>query len=177
MAYVDSKLAEMRSKVASPSLDESIPIADTETSSVMPEVAAAVPTAQKPKGESTYQAAQARTDRVYERPNKRPGRGKKHVRGEADVARDAYIDQFMQEAQVPIYDRSAASSGAGAGDNDSATAEAFKAQLLQDMELNRRRPPKAASAQAANVMSGPKLGGSRQQREKMRAIQEAEAKK
>lgn len=85
----------------------------------------------------------------------------------------------MQEAQVPMYDRSSArATGTDAnGDNDVAAAEAFKAQLLADMETHRRRPPKSASAQNANVTSGPKLGGSRQQREKMRALQEAEGKK
>lgn len=177
MAYVDSKLAEMRSAAASPASAPNTSGNLTVPPALNANNGVSVTGDARPD-ERTQQTAQARSDRVYQRPAKR-SRRKKHERDEADIARDAYIDQFMQEAQVPIYDRSSvktAPADAG-GDNDAATAEAFKAQLLADMELHRRRPPKSASAQAANVTSGPKLGGSRQQREKMRAIQEAEGKK
>lgn len=178
MAYIDSKLAEMRSTAASPANAISSDVnvnalaATPDTGNDASATTAAIP------DEQTLQLAQVRSDRVYQRPNKRP-RKKRYERDEADIARDAYIDQFMQEAQVPIHDRtnSKAASAEAGGDNDAAAAEAFKAQLLADMELNRRRPPKSASAQTANVTSGPKLGGSRQQRERMRAMQEAEGKK
>lgn len=176
MAYVDSKLAEMRSSAASPAnatQEESSPAPQTPNA----DVSATNETTER-LHERAFQSAQARSDRVYQRPTKRP-RKKKYERGEADIARDAYIDQFMQEAQVPLYDRASVKAAAtdASGDNDAAAAEAFKAQLLQDMATHRRRPPKSATAQASNVTSGPKLGGSRQQREKMRALQEAEGKK
>lgn len=178
MAYVDSKLAEMRSaataQVQAPSIDGDIgPLSVQEADSAL------AATGSTNAHDRTLQSAQVQSDRVYQRPTKRPKR-KKYERGEADIARDAYIDKFMQEAQVPMYDQSSSEGAANAevgGDNDAATAEAFKAQLLQDMQNRRRRPPKAPTAQAANTMSGPKLGGSRQQRERMRAMQEAEGKK
>ena len=83
------------------------------------------------------------------------------------------IDQLMGENQVPIYDRSIAQSrvhGARDADSDLAAAEEFKSQLLADLERNnKRRPPKTA----ATATTGPKLGGSRAQREKMRALEES----
>lgn len=177
MAYVDSKLAEMRSTVASPA---NVVASDGTAAATAPHPTDADGTATTlaTSNDRNFHQAQARSDRVYQRPTKRP-RKKKYERNEADIARDAYIDQIMQEAQVPLYDRtSAQAAGTDAGgDNDAAAAEAFKAQLLADMENHRRRPPKSASAQASNVTSGPKLGGSRQQRERMRAMQEAEGKK
>lgn len=178
MAYVDSKLAEMRSTATA---QAEIPSTDgnTGSSSGLEADSALAAAESTDTDERTFQSAQARSDRVYQRPAKRPRR-KKYERGDADIARDAYIDEFMQEAQVPMYDQPSSKGAANVdtgGDNDAATAEAFKAQLLQDMQNRRRRPPKAASAQAVNTMSGPKLGGSRQQRERMRAMQEAEGKK
>lgn len=177
MAYIDSKLAEMRSSAASPanttSPEDVAPAHTTPT-----EIEEAQTSGPARSEECSFNSAQARSDRIYQRPAKRP-RKKRYERGEEDIARDAYIEQFMQEAQVPLYDRSTSRVAVldEGGDNDAATAEAFKAQLLADMETHRRRPPKSASAQTANTISGPKLGGSRQQREKMRALQEAEGKK
>lgn len=95
------------------------------------------------------------------------------------MARDAMVDRIMQESQVPMYDRPAAA--ATGIDSDEAAAEAFKAEFLASLEdQNRRRPPAPPPAQrgAANSAvpaTGPKLGGSRQQREKMKAIEEAKA--
>lgn len=87
------------------------------------------------------------------------------------------VDAIMRESQVPLYDQStnAASSvntGSAEMDNDEAAAEAFKAQFLEEMEQRKRRKPPAPPA-AGQVSSGPKLGGSRSQREKMRALEEA----
>lgn len=138
------------------------------TTSPMPKVAAA----------TTFDSAQARSTRVYQRPTKRK---QPPARGQTDVARDSIIDQIMQESQVPLYDRSGSHTPAQDGDNDAATAQAFKAQLLVEMEeQNRRRPaprnPATASATGSSMQSGPKLGGSRSQREKMRALEEAKSK-
>ncbi|KAK3679118.1 hypothetical protein LTR37_021431 [Vermiconidia calcicola] len=126
---------------------------------------------------TTVQQAQARTGRQYQRPTKRR---QPPQRGQVDVARDSIIDQIMQESQVPLYDRSTSNTPASAGnavDNDAATAEAFKAQLLAEMEeqYRRRPPPSTDKSKDAKTSYGPKLGGSRAQREKMRAIEEAKA--
>lgn len=74
-------------------------------------------------------------------------------------------------------------------DNDAALAEAFKAEFLAEMEERslRRRPAPAApgtnaggsgsgagGAGAGDGMTGPKLGGSRSMREKMRAAMQAQ---
>lgn len=176
MAYVDSKLAEMRT--VAPPASATHPEDPSTQDAISSNRTGDKVTTSTISDERTSQSAQPRGDRVYQRPSKRP-RKKKYERGEADIARDAYIDQFMQEAQVPIYDQSTTKNASldADGDNDAATAEAFKAQLLADMAMHRRRPPKSASAQTANTSSGPKLGGSRQQRERMRAMQEAEGKK
>jgi hypothetical protein len=69
-------------------------------------------------------------------------------------------------------------------DPDAAAAEAFKADFLAQAEarnLSRRQPAVNASAGSAGaagaVPSGPKLGGSRAARERMRAMEEAKGKK
>ena len=83
------------------------------------------------------------------------------------------IDQIMGENQVPHYDQTMpqAQDERDGGDNDVAAEEAFKAQMLADLERNaKRRPPRITQATAS---TGPKLGGSRAQREKMRALEEA----
>lgn len=91
------------------------------------------------------------------------------------------VDSIFAESQVPLYSHSAdapvlATASEGI-DNDEAAATAFKQQFLQDLaERNRRKrapaPPKDPKG-AAQVPSGPRLGGSRQQRGKMKALEEA----
>lgn len=124
----------------------------------------------------TLQQAQARSTRVYQRPTKRR---QPPQRDQADVARDSLIDQIMRESEIPLYDRSISQTPRTNDDeldNDAATAEAFKAQLIAEMEEHRRRPPPSSTASKDKPASnGPKLGGSRSQREKMRAMEEAKA--
>jgi hypothetical protein len=68
-------------------------------------------------------------------------------------------------------------------DPDAAAAEAFKMEFLAQAEarnLSRRQPAvnaSSGSAAAGAVPSGPKLGGSRAARERMRAVEEAKGKK
>lgn len=172
MAFIDSKLAEMRS---APSRLDS-----TESSVRGATVVGGNPedgTAQSPdmdqvpaSGSKSIQASQLRTNKPYSRPTKRR---QPPPREETSIARDSMIDQIMRESQVPLYDHSAsrtAVADAEGLDNDAATAEAFKAQLLADMELHRRRPPKVI---VPGTSMGPKLGGSRAQRERMRQMEEA----
>jgi hypothetical protein len=88
------------------------------------------------------------------------------------------IDQIMHETQVPLYAQPASRTAAvdgDEGDNDAAAAEAFKAQLIAEIQMQKpRRGPKAASKDA-KTSTGPKLGGSRAQREKMKALEEAKS--
>lgn len=121
-------------------------------------------------------SAQAPSARQYQRPTRRRP---PPPRPESDVARDAMIDQIMRDAQVPIYDQRSTPLHADEGEenNDDAVAEAFKAQLIAEMELHKRRKPLPGSGgkAAAAASTGPKLGGSRMQREKMKALEEAKA--
>lgn len=86
------------------------------------------------------------------------------------------VDAIMREGQVPLYDQSNAGTASNVDssdvDKDEAAAEAFKAQFLADLEQRKRRKPPAQPT-AGQASSGPKLGGSRSQREKMRALEEA----
>ena len=151
----------------------------SEAQSVMdrPEGRSTTSTAPGAKASTTLDSAQSRSTRVYQRPTKRKQPAQ---REQKDVARDSIIDQIMQESQVPLYDRSGSHTPADNVDNDAATAQAFKAQLLVEMEeQNRRRlAPRnpAVKDGSASMQSGPKLGGSRSQREKMRAMEEAKTK-
>lgn len=88
----------------------------------------------------------------------------------------------MRESQVPIYDQTSSKNQQLQSedfDADEAAAEAFRAEFLLSLEeqQNRRRPaaPPVQQRGAPPVPSGPKLGGSRAQREKMKAIEEAKA--
>lgn len=99
-----------------------------------------------------------------------------------DIARDAMVDQIMRESQVPIYDHPNSKSHDKQSedfDADEAAAAAFRAEFLLNLEgqQNRRRPaaPPVQQRGAPPIPTGPKLGGSRAQREKMKAIEEAKA--
>lgn len=124
----------------------------------------------------TYQQAQARSSRVYQRPTKRRPPPQ---RDQTDVARDSIIDQIMHESQVPHYEPTLPQVALADGeeiDNDAATAEAFKAQLLVELEQQqkRRKPlPGTNTSKTTTTSTGPKLGGSRNLREKMKAMEEA----
>lgn len=64
-------------------------------------------------------------------------------------------------------------------DPDAAAAEAFKADFLAQAEARNlsRRQPAANAGTKGEVASGPKLGGSRAARERMRMAEEAKGKK
>jgi len=105
------------------------------------------------------------------------------------TARASLIDQIMRESNhTPHYTPAANTSHITSDSNkhldpDAAAAEAFKADFLAQAEarnLSRRQPAanaSAGSAAAGAVPSGPKLGGSRAARERMRAVEEAKGKK
>lgn len=173
-------MAEMRSATSTPlngTLSQRPTSADDPTNQANTDTNLAI----KPNGgtsanQPTFDQAQSRSTRVYERPTKRR---KPPQRDQTDVARDSIIDQIMQESQVPHYQRSGSHTPANDLDNDAATAEAFKAQLIAEMEeANRRRPPTTTiSTKATNPNHGPKLGGSRSQRAKFTEERQNAAKK
>ncbi|KAK0836074.1 hypothetical protein LTR73_000575 [Friedmanniomyces endolithicus] len=132
---------------------------------------------------TTSDNAQQRTASNYRRP--RTQRRQPRPRNPDDVARESLVESIMREsgtAAAPLYDRpDTTTTTRDTADTDDAAAEAFKTQFLQDMAAqNRRRPPnpvpfsKVALAKGADrTAHGPKLGGSRMQRERMKAAQAA----
>ncbi|KAK5169001.1 uncharacterized protein LTR77_006310 [Saxophila tyrrhenica] len=176
MAYIDSKLADARSPTppvngihGASSLGS---VATEGTAGFAPGATGSATSPVQADGDRTLEPAAARSYRVYQRPTRRRP---KPSRDQADIARDSMIDQIMQESSVPLYDRpNAAATAADMDemDNDAAAAEAYKAQLLAEMEAHKRRPPKTV-AKDAKAPTGPKLGGSRAQRERMKALEEA----
>jgi hypothetical protein len=108
------------------------------------------------------------------------------ARDAADLARDSLIESIMKESTLPLYSHPSTGPNLSAvvEDNEDEAAEAFKTQFLQDMEEQRRKkPPKpppfskvAVAKGTERTNHGPKLGGSRQQRERHKAAQaQAEA--
>jgi len=180
MAFVDSKLAEMRATAAS-----NIPSADAQI---------AADASSHEAGQAAVMAANAMTiERAQQRrqqQNARQSRPSRRgpARGPQDIERDSLIESIMRESadvSTPLYDLATATSSAQNLDDDDAeeaAAEAFKAQFMQDMEADRRRRPpaqtpfsKVAEAKGKErTAHGPKLGGSRQQRERMKRAQAAE---
>ncbi|KAK4903406.1 hypothetical protein LTR27_000337 [Elasticomyces elasticus] len=170
----DSKMAEMRSATAAMQSENGNASTDLQSGHAVRD---ADPTA---ANATTTDSAQQPRKNTYQRPRKRQPR----PRDPKDVARESLIESIMKEstdASVPLYDRSGLETASReTGDADDAAAEAFKAQFMQDMEeQNRRRPnpvpfSKVAQAKGADrTAHGPKLGGSRMQRERMKAAQAA----
>ncbi|USW55945.1 hypothetical protein Slin15195_G092640 [Septoria linicola] len=177
-AYIDSKLAELRSSSVTPAVSEDVPGHTPEVSAKLtsnePQIVKGTLLDDMPRNHQSRKNTRRAT-------NKPPRR--QRPKDASELAREAMIDQILGETQVPMYDQSSSTarvlSDTGV-DNDEAAAEAFKADFLAGLEeQNRRRPAasstaaKGAAKGAAPVPSGPKLGGSRAQREKMRAIEEA----
>lgn len=141
---------------------------------------------QSDNGDAASSTAAAQHTTRRGRPQPRPKRPP-FARDASDVARDSLIEDIMKESAVPLYDRSISGTSffaaGGRADNEDAAAEAFKQQFLIDMEeQNRRSRPnpapfsKVAAAKGTDRTShGPKLGGSRSQRERLKAAQAAEA--
>ncbi|KAK5684173.1 hypothetical protein LTS10_004037 [Elasticomyces elasticus] len=177
MAFVDSKMAEMRSATAAMQSENGNASTHLHNRNAVRDADPTVANA------TTTDSAQQPRKNTYQRPRKRQPR----PRDPKDVARESLIESIMKEstdASVPLYDRSgletASRETGDADDADDAAAEAFKAQFMQDMEeQNRRRPnpvpfSKVAQAKGADrTAHGPKLGGSRMQRERMKAAQAA----
>jgi hypothetical protein len=88
------------------------------------------------------------------------------------------VDEILRESEIPMYDRKAAPKpivDPEGLDNDEAAARAFKAEFLANLAQRTRRRAAAAppGGKVEKTSSGPKLGGSRAQRGKMRALEQA----
>lgn len=188
MAFVDSKMAEMRSATSISTTAETrhdrsnVPYGSSGTAlrgRAGSEVESPVSHTSS-SGTPTSKLSQADS-----RPQPRKRR-RQAVRNASDIARDSLVDEIMREAAVPLYDKPTSSSipvGADESgvDRDAAAAEAFKQQYIAQLEEKRKRkvapPPGTTKGPAAKTSHGPRLGGSRAQRGKMKAMEAAEGKK
>jgi len=174
-----SKLAEMRSAASnSPRAQEKsneVHQADNPTLSHLEQE-------QDNFKERNVEAANAPSRSTYIRPEGRQqakARRKMAAPDPSSIERRSLIDQIMQESTVPIYDRptpAAPRQSEEGVDNDEAAAEAFKMQFLADMQMRVKRKPagyQSAGSKGGSTSHGPKLGGSRKQRERMKAAQQA----
>ncbi|CZT25758.1 uncharacterized protein RCC_11427 [Ramularia collo-cygni] len=179
-AYVDSKLAELRYSASTPNANqtESVSVNSFKHIATQGDIGADGEQTSTSNALTGQQPGQRNAQRV--RPTKQ--RRGPPQRDAHDIARDAMVDQIMRESQVPIYEQSNSKANEvqpGDFDADAAAEEAFRAEFLRSLEeqQNRRRPaaPPVQQRGAPPVPTGPKLGGSRAQREKMKAIEEAKA--
>ncbi|KAH8128569.1 hypothetical protein FP744_10008548 [Trichoderma asperellum] len=114
-----------------------------------------------------------------------PHRRGRNRRNSEDIARDAMVEQFLHENRLDVYEvptassMSVAASSSAPGADPSADdrlAEQFRQQYYDEMALRRKRKRPAATQQqkqqqqSADVLKGPKLGGSRNQRAAVRNI-------
>ena len=180
MAFVDTKMAEMRS--ARSTFTEHTPetrnaqvdgtAAQNELEAKSVDVGPTHPSA------TLSAAARSRaTMRQPTRPRRPPPK-----RDESHTVRDSLVDQIMAESSVPLYDLPVASArhltNVDGLDNDTAAMEAFKTEFLADSERHKKRKhaaPATGAKGAVAVSHGPKLGGSRAQRERMKAAEAAAA--
>lgn len=192
MAFVDSKLAEIRDTASIPTSQTNSTAGEDHHST---EIGESVPGSQRVAGEGVQDfrygtgrkdASSAAPSSKDLKPSSRQHTGSRRsvlTRDPSGIARDSLVDQIMRESAVPLYDRSTSGTPLFASngmDNDAAAAEAFKAQFLVEAEQHKRRKPLAPPAGtkgAVTTSHGPKLGGSRSQREKMKAAEEAKTGK
>ncbi|KAM0462278.1 hypothetical protein ACHAPV_003752 [Trichoderma viride] len=122
-----------------------------------------------------------------------PPRRGRNRRNSEDIARDAMVEQFLSENRLDVYEvpkthptAAAAATTAAASSSsfvpgadpsaDDRLAEQFRQQYYDEMALRRKRKRPAATQQqkqqqqSADVLKGPKLGGSRNQRAAVRNI-------
>ncbi|KXT01303.1 hypothetical protein AC578_2696 [Pseudocercospora eumusae] len=179
-AFVASKLAELRSpkatSISKSSADEAQPESDS-LKAVQGECSAKfepkAPLSNAERNKDYLTRAQRKQQKALRR---KPQRDDDHV------VRDDMIDQLFREGQVPMYDQAQSNVATYSDDgldHDEAAARAFKAQFLADLEMrNRRKPPPSSTSTkgAAPASTGPKLGGSRSMREKMKALEASKEK-
>ncbi|KAG5928706.1 hypothetical protein E4U42_000136 [Claviceps africana] len=103
-------------------------------------------------------------------------------RGSDDAKRDQLVEAFLHENKLQVYDMPTRRSGNGPRDGRSADdrmAEEFRRRFFDEMALRRQRkkaiPPtrqqrELREMRASEVLKGPKLGGSRNNRAAVRNI-------
>ncbi|KAI6905761.1 hypothetical protein KC318_g2729 [Hortaea werneckii] len=183
MSFVDSKLAEMRSATQNP---PTLPLATQSEDLDMHQTIGSEQRLDSDSDEVAEGKAQSITNKtLLQADSRRPARPRRPpaARNEKDVARDSLVDQILGESTVPHYDRPAASKQPAPPeddnvDRDAAAAEAFKKRYLASIGVKRKRkvaPPSGATRGATAISThGPKLGGSRSQRQKMKAMERQE---
>lgn len=99
-----------------------------------------------------------------------------------DIRRDQMVEAVLRESKLDYFDAQAPSfpKARGTENNDEAILAQFQAEYYESIEEARQqqRKPTAASGTkgAAEAPKGPKLGGSKSIRAKMRLAQEQAAK-
>ena len=133
------------------------------------------------------EAAQRRLDGQPEEEEKprlrrdgKPFRRKR--RTSTDIKRDKLVEEVMRESRLEIYDDDdTGEADGGDGEADDMIAEQFRRDFLDAVSNRRRRAPAAASKVNGKVVAaeprGPKLGGSRSARAKVREKELEEAAK
>ncbi|KAL7936050.1 hypothetical protein V8C35DRAFT_278283 [Trichoderma chlorosporum] len=112
---------------------------------------------------------------------KPPPRRGRNRRNSQDIARDALVEQFLHENRLDVYSvpsssTPTASSAPGADPSaDDRLAEQFRQQYYDEQAMRRKkkRPvqqQQKQQQQSGDVLKGPKLGGSRNQRAAVRDI-------
>ncbi|ODA78790.1 hypothetical protein RJ55_06174 [Drechmeria coniospora] len=112
-------------------------------------------------------------------PSTKPRRPRNRRTSE-DMKRDQLVDQFLHENRLDVYDvtpTQSATQSTAPGDDMSADdrmAEQFRQQYYDEMAQRRQRKrvvqPASRQQPASDVLKGPKLGGSRNQRAAVRDI-------
>ena len=134
------------------------------------------------------EAAQRRLDGQPEEDEKprlrrdgKPFRRKR--RTSTDIKRDKLVEEVMRESRLEIYDDDDVTEGDGGdGEADDRIAENFRREFLDAVSSRRQRAPAAAPAKVNGKVvvtepRGPKLGGSRSARAKIRERELEEAGK
>lgn len=116
-------------------------------------------------------------------PDGKPWRTRRR-RNSADVARDALVEAFLSENRIEMYDEAdlrrqqlQEQSVAGDGEADEQIAEQFRREFLDAAQERRDRvPPPGGKVEKGEEKKGPKLGGSRSARAKIREAEMAAAR-
>lgn len=206
MAYVDSKMAEIRQKQAEEAEAAASSAGNTTTSSytirerqpagagrlqeidlgpdaTMRNIARTEAAARRlENGQPAEEEQHARPRKVRLGRDGKPLRPRRrNRRGSDDLARDALVDAVLKETRLEIYDEPEDEPSPG---NDLAAddrlAEEFRQQFLEDVaarNLSKKPATTVVKKGQPEPPKGPKLGGSRNARAAIRAQEEAAAKK
>lgn len=135
------------------------------------------------------EAAQRRLDGQSDEDNEKPrlrrdGKPfRRKRRTSTDTKRDKLVEEVMRESRLEIYDDEDAAEGEGGdGEADDVIAEQFRRDFLDAVSNRKRRRAPAATVKvngkpAPTESRGPKLGGSRSARAKIREKELEEAAK